>query len=198
MAAHSETCQVTGIDIEPSVLARAGELVTAAGQDQRVKLKLIEPGPLPFPDQSFDIVYANSVSCHIAELGRLFSEIRRVLAAGGLFLGSEWFVGPAREAFRQWDDLLRARGLNFYFVQSDDFSAAIVTSGLEPVVFRDRTEVVTRLAEEALIRVTGELREPLLDSLGTDGYQDFLAWSRSRTVALTGNGMLHCHFRARK
>jgi len=57
-----------------------------AGRENR-SLDRFEPcdlcAPLPFPDSSFDLVYANFVVEHLAEPERAFSEWRRVLAPGG-------------------------------------------------------------------------------------------------------------------
>jgi SAM-dependent methyltransferase len=72
----------TGVDIAPSAidLARAnfsqqglpGEFYVADGEQ------------LPFPDQSFDLVYAHGVVQYTAHPRRLVDECRRVLTADGL------------------------------------------------------------------------------------------------------------------
>jgi SAM-dependent methyltransferase len=43
-------------------------------------------GSLPFQDSSFDLVTANMVLEHVEDANGLFSEVHRVLTAGGLFL----------------------------------------------------------------------------------------------------------------
>jgi SAM-dependent methyltransferase len=44
---------------------------------------------LPFKDQSFDVVIANSVLHHLPNISQAISEIARVLRFGGLFIGRE-------------------------------------------------------------------------------------------------------------
>jgi SAM-dependent methyltransferase len=43
-------------------------------------------GPLPFEDCSFELVWASEVIEHIADTARWLSEVRRVLAPGGMLL----------------------------------------------------------------------------------------------------------------
>jgi SAM-dependent methyltransferase len=43
-------------------------------------------GPLPFGDNSFDLVWASEVIEHVADTARWLSEVRRVLAPGGRLL----------------------------------------------------------------------------------------------------------------
>ena len=72
LAGHFESSRVIGLDIEPSVLERAQVLTDASGLSDRISLQLTEAGPLPFADECFDIVYANSTTCHIDNLKRFF------------------------------------------------------------------------------------------------------------------------------
>ena len=101
---------VTGVDIEPAVLARAATLVAESGLSDRVTLRETTPGPLPFENARFDVVYASAVTCHIENLPPFFAEIRRVLRRGGSFTGGEWFIGRNVSAYSQWDDMLREKG----------------------------------------------------------------------------------------
>jgi ubiquinone/menaquinone biosynthesis C-methylase UbiE len=50
MAEQYGAGEVVGIDVEASVLARAAERVADRGLKQRITLKQVEPGPLPFND----------------------------------------------------------------------------------------------------------------------------------------------------
>ncbi len=46
----------------------------------------VKPGPLPFDDSSFDVVFAIYVLEHVNNPAELVAEIRRVLRPGGIFL----------------------------------------------------------------------------------------------------------------
>ena len=188
---------VTGVDIEPAVLARAAALVAESGLSDRVTLRETTPGPLPFEDARFDFVYASAVTCHIENLPPFFAEIRRVLRPGGSFTGGEWFIGRNVAAYSQWDDMLREKGLNFFFVRWEHFGDALRKAGFDAPSFKDRSDAVSALCTGILERVRGELRPELQSNLGTAGYEAFESWAESRNLAVAGGGALYRHFLAR-
>jgi SAM-dependent methyltransferase len=65
-----------GVDVDPAVLTNP-ELDEA---------KVIEPGkPLPFPDQTFDLVLCDWVIEHVEDPASFVAEVRRVLKVGAWF-----------------------------------------------------------------------------------------------------------------
>src|SRR5262245_30893204 len=50
-------CRVTGLDVAKPLVARAQERIRAAGQDRQIQFRHYDPGPLPFADSSFDLVF---------------------------------------------------------------------------------------------------------------------------------------------
>jgi phosphoethanolamine N-methyltransferase len=84
---------VTGIDVEDPALDRARRLVAAHGLDARIGLMKVAPGPLPFPAESFDVVFSKDSIVLIPDKQALMAEVFRVLKPGGLFIGSDWLLG---------------------------------------------------------------------------------------------------------
>src|SRR3954452_21383470 len=72
----------TATDISPGMLA------TLEGNAERLGLEVrtaaAEAETLPFPDESFDLVFGHAVLHHIPDLGQAFSEFARVLRPGGV------------------------------------------------------------------------------------------------------------------
>ena len=196
MVGSLDARHVTGFDVDPNNLHAARELLDESTTPGRWRLVEGEPGPLPFDDGSFDCVYVNAVSCHLEDLAGFFAEILRVLRPGGLLAGSEWLVHHNTEAFQGWDDLLRDRGLTFYFVDGSTFRAAVETAGFAEVSLTDRTAAFTEFSSESLERTDTELRSALTASLGDEGFAAFRAWCEVRYVALRDEGLLQTHFRA--
>ena len=187
-----------GIDIDAGVLERASALVSAAGLQERISLTRFEPGPLPLADANFDLVFLTAVSCHIQDLAPFFAEIRRVIRPGGQLVGGEWFRRLDNQAYREWDALLRERGLNFYFVTVDQFKAALLGSGFEEASIVDRSSAMASLAQGYLDRVQHELKDRLLDAMGEEEYSALLEWTRIRANGLARDGSGYGHFVACK
>jgi ubiquinone/menaquinone biosynthesis C-methylase UbiE len=75
--------RVIGIDIQSALVERAGALAAARGV-ANVRFQVADLYRLPFPDASFDAVFANGVLMHLREPVRALSELRRVLRPGSI------------------------------------------------------------------------------------------------------------------
>jgi ubiquinone/menaquinone biosynthesis C-methylase UbiE len=73
--------RATATDISPGMLVTLEE--NAAGLGLDVRTAAAEAETLPFPDESFDLVFGHAVLHHIPDLSQAFSEFARVLRPGG-------------------------------------------------------------------------------------------------------------------
>jgi ubiquinone/menaquinone biosynthesis C-methylase UbiE len=73
--------RATATDISPGMLATLEENAARLGLD--VRTAAAEAETLPFPDESFDLVFGHAVLHHIPDLERAFSGFARVLRPGG-------------------------------------------------------------------------------------------------------------------
>jgi len=71
----------TGVDISPSAIALARK--NAAFQQLDVDLQVADAEHLPFPDGTFDLVFAHGVIQYSHDTQRVVDECRRVLKPGG-------------------------------------------------------------------------------------------------------------------
>jgi SAM-dependent methyltransferase len=79
--AYVEGNEVVGVDVDREALEQAAALgieTVWASADE----------PLPFPDESFDVVVAGELLEHLRFPDRTLAEARRVLRPGGLVIGS--------------------------------------------------------------------------------------------------------------
>ncbi|HEY7289041.1 MAG TPA: class I SAM-dependent methyltransferase [Vicinamibacterales bacterium] len=72
---------VTGVDLAPSAIALAQANFSQQGLDGR--FEVADGEHLPFPDGTFDLVFAHGVVQYTANPARLVAECRRVLKPGG-------------------------------------------------------------------------------------------------------------------
>ena len=109
--------ELTAVDISPAML---GELQRSAERlGLQAECTACEARALPFPHDSFDLVFGHAVLHHLPDLGGCLREFRRVLAPGGAlaFCGEPSFYGdrlaswPKRAAYRAaplWRAAVRA------------------------------------------------------------------------------------------
>ena len=101
--------EVVGLDIEPLQLERARALAAERGV-ANVRFELGDAYALPFPDASFDVVFAHAVLQHLGDPVRALAEFRRVLRRGGIAAISDpdWtgaFFEPAQPLLALFDEL---------------------------------------------------------------------------------------------
>ena len=74
--------EVVGIDVEAPVCEHARTRVQRQCLGDRVEIRQVEPGPLPFDDESFDIVFSKDSIVHIPDKESLALDVFRVLRPG--------------------------------------------------------------------------------------------------------------------
>ena len=65
---------------------RANELSAAAGLGDQLSFQVADALEMPFPDESFDLVWSLESGEHMPDKEKFVSELTRVLRPGGLFL----------------------------------------------------------------------------------------------------------------
>jgi ubiquinone/menaquinone biosynthesis C-methylase UbiE len=100
--------RATVTDISPGMLATLEENAGRLGLS--VRAAAAEAETLPFPDESFDLVFGHAVLHHIPDLPQAFSEFNRVLRPGGTlaFCGEPSRYGDLMAAIPKRTALLTA------------------------------------------------------------------------------------------
>jgi SAM-dependent methyltransferase len=173
---------VTGVDLVPRHVERARERAMALGLAERTRFMEADAMRLPFPDASFDHVYAIESAYHAPDKGRFYAECARVLRPGGSFLGTDWLrgEGPAEEQHERVLEPVRRLHAIPSLVGIEDLRAHLEACGLEP-------EIVQDLAERGDVRRNWEPRPeiwPKLAEAARSGPPDALAAWRAGARAL--------------
>lgn len=87
--------KATGITLSPVQAARARERSHAMHLDDRTQFLVADALDMPFPDNSFDLVWSMESGEHMPDKVKFLQECHRVLKPGGLFLMATWCHRPS-------------------------------------------------------------------------------------------------------
>ena len=91
--AHTYGCEVDGVDLTPELIETGKVLTERCGLSDRVRLQLGNALELPYPDQTFDVVWCQNVTMNIADKAGFLVSVHHVLKPGGLFTATEYSLG---------------------------------------------------------------------------------------------------------
>jgi phosphoethanolamine N-methyltransferase len=186
--------RVVGIDVDEGLIARAA---AAAGLGS-VTFRTVTPGPLPFADGSFDMVFSKDAMVHIADKEALFADIFRVLRRGGRVAASDWMSstdGPFSDAMRYY---LEVEGLGFGMASPARYRAAMERAGFEEICMVDRNDWYRPLAHREHDALAGPLYATLAARVGKDFLDHEIEVWRALTVVVDGGELRPGQLRARK
>jgi phosphoethanolamine N-methyltransferase len=188
---------VTGIDVEDSVIARARALVAEKGLTDRVGIVKVAPGPLPFPPETFDVVFSKDSIIHIPDKHALMAEVARVLKPGGWFLASDWLIGT-EEISPEMAAYIAAEGLDFGMATPARYQSAMEAQGFQGIRITSRNEWYREEARREVARMRGAVGARAAAIVGQDFVDHNIAiWERMIPVLDSGE---HCptHLAGRK
>lgn len=198
IAGHYPVAEVVGIDVEAPLVEEARRMTAGTPVADRVRFECVAPGPLPFPDESFDVVFSKDSILHVPDKTALALDIFRVLRPGGVFAASDWLSGREGPPSDDMVRYLEAEGLGFVLAGVDHYRSALEAAGFADIRFTDRNGWYRDLA----IREEAELAGPLLARAISMTDPDFVAgqlevW-RTMRIVLDSGELRPTHIRARK
>ena len=190
--------QVVGIDPQPEACDAAAALAARAGVAGRVDIRRIAPGPLDFPEASFDIVFSKDSIIHISDKEALARDVFRILKPGGWFAASDWQISHDAEPSPEMARYIALEDLDFAMASPRRYRAALEAAGFAEIALTNRNPWYREAAREELARLSGAERPRFDAVLGTAAVEDQIAtWTAMVPVLDTGEHCPH-HIRARK
>ena len=188
---------VTGIDVEAPLVARAAARVEAAGLSHRISIRRASPGPFPFDDGAFDLVFSKDSMIHIPDKPALYAEVHRVLVPGGWMVVGDWF-GNGLEPTPAMCEWLDAVGLAFTLASIESSAKLVEACGFTDVEWRDRNAWYAEAMAEELATLSGENYPRLVARLGAEAAAQRLESSTKKKAVVDGGELRPGHLRARK
>ena len=186
LARDFDAGHVHGIDIEQPLLDRAAARAEREGLSDRVSYQLVEPGPFPLEDGSFDVVFSKDAMIHIEDKHALFNEVYRVLRPGGMFVASDWMrrdeQAPGPE-MQHWIDIV---GLSFGMHSPPFYIDALEQAGFRDVETRDRNAFLCKALKADHDLMAGDGHDELVRRTG-EGADHYMAiWDAALKAAECG------------
>lgn len=190
--------RVVGIDVEPPVCEHARRRVDRAGLADRVEIRLVEPGRLPFDAGSFDVVFSKDSIVHVGDKESLCADVFRVLRPGGRFVASDWLIAHDGEPSPAMAAYIAAEALDFGMASPDRYERALRAAGFVDVELRSRNAWYREVARDELARLTGADHDRFVELLGAGEVASQIAtWTAMVPVLESGEHCPH-HIRARR
>ena len=170
--------RVTGITVSARQVAHARRHAERHGVSDKVDFQVADFCRTPFPDQSFDVVWAVESSCYATDKRDFFREARRVLRKGGTLIACDGYATRREFSAEEWRAVMDC--LNGWAVPNLA-SAEEFQAGLEECGFIDVH--VTEATKETL----PSSRRMYRIALWTSPMQWTMHWLGLRNKAQTAN-----------
>jgi len=193
--ARDKGAVVTGIDVEPQLIERGRRLAAEAGLAERVDFRLVDPGPLPFPAESFDVVFSKDALLHIPDKQALYRDVLRVLKPGGVFAASDWLAGEGAardEALLSYMELI---GLDITMATAAETAAAMQAAGFEGVSTVDRNAWYAKVSAQEVAAIDGPMRAQIIAVSSPEIHARWLAARRQLAEATQRGALRPTHLR---
>lgn len=198
LVSEHHAASVVGIDLEPDLVRRARERFATSGVTGQIEAQVVTPGPLEFPDDSFDVVFSKDSLVQIPDKSAIFAQIVRVLRPGGLLVMSDWLRGGEGAYSPDLLEFFRLEGITYNMASLAQSRTALMAAGFVEIQIRDRNEWYLELATRELASLTGEWYALIVDRLGEARAQHFITNWRQLLVVLERGELRPAHLKARK
>lgn len=160
--------RVTGLDFTVAYIEEANKRTKAAGLDKSILFVRGNAMDMPFPAETFDVVWGQEAWCHVLDKDKLIAEAYRVLKPGGKLGFTDWVVtGPIADAE------LKALMEMMAFPSMQSFAGwqeAMKNVGFKVREARDETEAYARCWDDYVRTVTNDARDAIIKANGPDIY----------------------------
>lgn len=195
--ATSHGARVVGIDLELPLIERARQAAAEKGLQDRCQFQTVDRGPLPFEDESFDIVLSSGAITQTSGTAGLIAECYRVLRPGGFLTCYEWTRTdrPYSEDMKYWFEL---EGLTYVLESLETLAQRFRDSGFTDVQATDASDWYRAQCRREYDLIKGDLYARMVELLGQEDADHFVENWRVMTIVCESGEMRQCYCRGRR
>jgi SAM-dependent methyltransferase len=188
---------VVGIDLEAPLIERATAATRIFGLEGQCEFRTVDVGPLPFADQSFDIVLTSGALTQTSDTTTLVDECYRVLAPGGYLTSYEWMKSEHEYS----DDMyywFKMEGLTYALNTLDEFDGMFRDSGFADIVTTDASSWYRAEARREYELIKGDLYPRMVELLGQADADHFVEDWRAMVIVIENGEMRQGYCRGQR
>ncbi len=179
--------KVTGIDIEQDLIDRSKKLIKDQNLENSITIQKVDSGPLPFPDNHFDVVFGKDAWLHIQDKSSFFTEVFRVLKPGGQVICGDWLGGPEPTG-KDFDYFVELEGISYFMVTEEEYKDLLESAGFDDIWTHSIWQDYRQEAHKEYDSMRGPLYAEMTRILGAKERDHFIeSWRMLSTVLDLGN-----------
>ena len=188
---------VTGIDLEAPLVEAANASASKLGLDSRCRFQTVDAGPLPFPDEAFDIVISCGAITQTPDKDSLIGEALRTLAPGGFLSCYEWMRTEREysDDMRRWFEL---EELTYTLETLEKLGERFAAAGFNDVRTTDASDWYRIEARREYELIKNDLYADMVNLLGQQDADHFVEDWRAMVVVIDAGEMRQGYCRGRK
>lgn len=196
--ARTYGAEVVGIDLEAPLIERAQSDAKKHKLSDRCTFQTVEVGPLPFDDQSFDIVISSGAFTQIADKSGILGESFRVLRPGGYISCYDWLKGDYDQYSKDMLYWFEKEGLTYALETLESYARVLRDVGFVNIYSHDATDWYRDKAREEYELIKGDLYPRMVQLLGQDDADHFVENWRAMVVVIDAGEMRQGYSRGRR
>ena len=195
--AKTHGAEVVGIDLELPLVDRAKRDAKKHGLEHQCTFQNTEVGPLPFDDQSFDVVISSGAFTQIVDKSGILGESLRVLRPGGHLRCYDW-LKPAGEFSDDMHYWFKVEGLTYALETLEGYEQHLLDAGFVAVTTTDASDWYRSEARHEYQLIKGDLYPRMVELLGQSDADHFVEDWRAMVVVIDKGEMLQGYCRGRR
>lgn len=195
--AKTHGADVVGIDLESPLIDRAKRDAKKHGLENQCTFQKTEVGPLPFDDQSFDVVISSGAFTQIMDKSGILGESLRVLRPGGHLRCYDW-LKPAGEFSDDMHYWFKVEGLTYALETLEGYEQHLLDAGFTDVTTTDASDWYRSEARREYQLIKGDLYPRMVELLGQSDADHFVEDWRAMVVVIDKGEMLQGYCRGRR
>ena len=186
--AGTHGADVVGIDLEAPLIERAGKAAVDLGLGEQCTFQTVEIGPLPFPDESFDIVISAGAFTQTKDKTAILGECLRVLRPGGYISCYDWLKTEREysDDMRYW---FKLEGLTYALETLHDYHDHLLSCGFVDVAVEDASDWYREEIRREYELIKGDLYHRMVELLGQADADHFVENWRAMVIVIENGEM---------